>query len=176
MSWSSNAEVDLPGDASSDEDDCNDDDEAAGDSSEECDENGISVELEVDGECIGFNVDVEIREMSRTTVASPEAELPATGPGVVSEWTSFKIVGDNVDKNVRPSNQRIDHQTVLLHYFHAIAVRDRIDFSSLSDIAPEEITIDPDVLLPTSTDLELLTQEFEVLVARYSVCVCVCIL
>jgi len=40
MSWSSNAEVDLPGDASSDEDDCNDNDEAAGDSSEECDENG----------------------------------------------------------------------------------------------------------------------------------------
>jgi len=71
-------------------------------------------ELEVDGECIGFSLDAEIHEMSRTTVVSPEAELLATGPGVVSEWTSFKIVGDNVDKNVRPSNQRIDH-TKLSH-------------------------------------------------------------
>lgn len=41
---------------------------------------------------------------------------------------SYKIVGDNIDKNITPSFQRLDHQTKSVHYFHAFAVKDRIDF------------------------------------------------
>lgn len=32
-----------------------------------------------------------------------------------SPWTGFKIVGNNLDKNIRPSFQQIDHQTKPLH-------------------------------------------------------------
>ncbi len=42
---------------------------------------------------------------------------------------TFKIVGDNIDKTIRPREMRSDHQTRSLHYFHSYAVRDRIDIS-----------------------------------------------
>lgn len=35
-----------------------------------------------------------------------------------SDWKGFKIVGDNVDKNIRPSLQRFNNKTNSLHYFH----------------------------------------------------------
>lgn len=56
-------------------------------------------------------------------------------------WTGFKIVGDNIDKNIRPSFQRVNHQTVSLHYFHSCAVSDRINLLSLSDIAPSLVLL-----------------------------------
>ena len=39
---------------------------------------------------------------------------------------TYKIIGDNLDKNVKPSarDMRSDHQTRSLHYYHAYAVRD----------------------------------------------------
>ena len=43
---------------------------------------------------------------------------------------TYRIVGDNIDKNIKPRNMTSDHQTRSLHYFHAYAVRDRIDLSS----------------------------------------------
>ncbi len=46
---------------------------------------------------------------------------------------SFKIVGDNVDKNVTPRYLRINHRVKSLHYYHSFAVQDRIDVSNLSD-------------------------------------------
>ena len=43
-------------------------------------------------------------------------------------WQGFKIVGDNIDKNIRPSMQRLTHQTRSLHNFHSYAVKDRVSF------------------------------------------------
>ena len=40
----------------------------------------------------------------------------------------YKLVGDNIDKVVKPRHMRIDHQAKSLHYFHSYAVKDRIDF------------------------------------------------
>ena len=34
------------------------------------------------------------------------------------EWFGFKLVGDNIDKNVKPRNIRFSNQTTSLHYFH----------------------------------------------------------
>jgi len=51
------------------------------------------------------------------------------------QWPGFKIVGDNVDKNIKPSLQRITHQTKSLHYFHSCAVKDRVNLSSASDVS-----------------------------------------
>jgi len=82
----------------------------------------------------------------------------------VSKWAGFKIVGDNVDKNLRPSFQRIDYQTVSLHYFQFVI---GLIFHHYQMLCP----INPDILLPSATDLDLLKQEFEVLVARYEISV-----
>ena len=58
------------------------------------------------------------------------------------------IVGDNIDKNFRLSYQRQDRQTKSLHYFHAYAVKNRVDVSSLSDTRPTAV-ITPENFLPT---------------------------
>lgn len=49
---------------------------------------------------------------------------------------TYKLVGDNIDKEVRPRQMRSDHQTRYVHYFHTYALRDRIDLSAISDQAP----------------------------------------
>ncbi len=83
------------------------------------------------------------------------------------QWPGFKIVGDNIDKNVRPSHQRLDRQTQSLHHFHSYAVRDRLDLSAVSDSSPKvPPTIDPATILPSASDVCKLQQEFEVLVTR----------
>ena len=49
----------------------------------------------------------------------------------------FKLVGDNIDKNVRPRYLRSSiHRTESLHYFHSYAVRDRIGFNELPHKQP----------------------------------------
>ena len=62
-------------------------------------------------------------------------------PGVESvkvlNWSGFKVIGDNIDKTVRSGHQTLDSQTRSLHYFHAYAVKVRIDCSSLSDVVPD---------------------------------------
>lgn len=39
-------------------------------------------------------------------------------------WRGFKLVGDNLDKNIRPSFQRFNNRTDSLHYFHHYALLD----------------------------------------------------
>ena len=39
----------------------------------------------------------------------------------------FIVVDDNIDKNIRPSFQRENHQTQSLHYFHSYTARNRVD-------------------------------------------------
>ena len=47
----------------------------------------------------------------------------------------YKIVIDNIDKAVKPRYMRIDSQKKSLHYVQIYNVKDRIDFSSLSESA-----------------------------------------
>ena len=83
-----------------------------------------------------------------------------------SRSKSYKEVGDNLDKNIRPSFRRISHQTKSIHYFHTIAVKDHIDFSDLSDSVPHNIRISLTTLLSGSADLTNLLDEFQVIVTR----------
>ena len=78
------------------------------------------------------------------------------------------LVGDNIDKNVRPRNMRNDHQTRSLHYFHTYAVHDHVDISHFSSETsiPNVGTIQLDNLLPTNHDQQSLLRNFEVLVRR----------
>ena len=52
---------------------------------------------------------------------------------VKSSWKGFKIVGDNIDKNVRRSFQRVGFQTRSFYYVHSYAVLDSIDLSEYTD-------------------------------------------
>ena len=59
----------------------------------------------------------------------------------VSQWNGFKIVGDNLDKNITPRFMRHAKQTQSLHFFNAYAVK----LSSFSSYKPY-INIDVDLM------------------------------
>ena len=50
--------------------------------------------------------------------------------------TSYKIIGDNVDKNIVPRYIRSDNKVKSLHYYHSYAVKDRINTDSFGDVQP----------------------------------------
>lgn len=82
--------------------------------------------------------------------------------------TSFKLVGDNIDKNIRPRDMHIDHQGRSLHYFHTYAVRDRVDLSDVSDVpmSPDLSATNLTDLLPTAADHDQPVKNFAILMAR----------
>ena len=86
----------------------------------------------------------------------------------LDEWFGFKIVGDNIDIDIRPQHQTIDTRTQLLHYFHAFAVLDRIDLSSQSEVRPDvnPHEFDLQTLLPTSEDIQKLKSNFQVYISQ----------
>ena len=77
----------------------------------------------------------------------------------------YKIVGDNIDKNVRQSFQRMDMTTQSLHYFHSYAVKDRINTTAMSD-EPHAQRTNAESLLPSAADLEHVLEDFRALVSR----------
>ena len=83
-------------------------------------------------------------------------------------WPGFKLVGDNIDKTIKPRDMRINNQANSVHYFNVYAVRDRINFSHLSSnagmISPEDIKFD--AYYPSSDDDNKLLLNFEILVTR----------
>lgn len=103
--------------------------------------------------------DNEVEESAATT-----QELPQSS----GSWSGFKIVGDNVDKTVHASFQRSDDNTTRsLHHFHLYAVKDRVDFSSLSDSPPPPPeSIDYESLLPSESDIAAIKEEMAVLLSR----------
>jgi len=91
----------------------------------------------------------------------------AFAPTSVS-MNTYKLVGDNLDKNVKPCDMRIDNQTKSLHYFHMYALRDRIDLSSYEgkNFTTNIADIDLNRILPTQGDAEAVKANFSILVAR----------
>ena len=85
-----------------------------------------------------------------------------------SSLKTYKLTGDNLDKNVKPTEYRVDSQTKSLHYFQTYAVRDRIDLSSYDDTPPvvDESCINTKRLLPSESDSKKLTKNFTHHVAR----------
>ena len=77
----------------------------------------------------------------------------------------FVIVGDNIDKNVRPSFQRGDFQTESWHCFHSYAVANHVDVIHLSNNTLSAI-VTSDSVLPTKDDLLEIYKDVEVLVSR----------
>ena len=53
----------------------------------------------------------------------------------LNEWSGFKLVGDNIDKTIKPRDMQLNNEPTSLHYFNVCDVKDRIDFSHLSSNA-----------------------------------------
>ena len=81
------------------------------------------------------------------------------------ECCGFVIVGDNLDKNFRPSHQRVDRHTQSLHIFHSCAIKNRVDVSSLSD-KPASAVLSDKLLLLNCEDVTKILQDFEILISR----------
>lgn len=79
---------------------------------------------------------------------------------------SYKLVGDNIDKDIKPRNMRIDHRTKSLHYFNAYAIKDRIDTSHLVESHNSSPQLCLNDILPTNQDYSTLKSNFTVLVSR----------
>lgn len=80
----------------------------------------------------------------------------------------FKLVGDNVDKNVKPRNMHSDRQTQSLHFFNVYAVADRIDLSHKSNNVAlvDYDEVDLSKLLPTADDEKAIHMNFCTLISR----------
>lgn len=81
---------------------------------------------------------------------------------------TYRIVGDNIDKEIKPRNMTSEHQKQGLHYFHMYAVRDRVDLSGYSSEAPKPDigTMDLETLLPSHDDERALQENFVFLTGR----------
>ena len=77
----------------------------------------------------------------------------------------YVLVIDNIDLNVRRSNQRIGQTTNSYHFCHGYALQNRVDSTGLPDGMPSGV-LSPDVVLPNKEDLESILSDFAVLVSR----------
>ena len=83
----------------------------------------------------------------------------------------YKIVGDNIDKNVRPRYTRQHSKTLSMHCYHSYAVRDRVNISGLSDEVPNLqrvplLSVPVTDILPSQTDEISIKHNFAILVSR----------
>jgi L1 cell adhesion molecule like protein len=81
---------------------------------------------------------------------------------------TFKIIGDNIDKEVKPRDMRSDHQTRSLHYFHAYALRDQLNLDKCDDSASalDLSSIDLRLLFPSKDDNTEIRKNMCILMAR----------
>ena len=89
----------------------------------------------------------------------------STAPSVSQPTSGLKLVIDNIDKTVKPRHQRIDAQTQSLHYIQVYAVKDRIDYTSLSHSPPPAGKPVYD-LIPSTDVYQKLKSNFKEIVVR----------
>lgn len=97
---------------------------------------------------------------------SPAISYNPSSP--TQQWHGYKIVGDNLDKNVKPRNQTLERQTHSLHYFNCYAVHDRLNLSTYSDDPPDIdlTTLDTNTMLPSQEDLDGLIHNMAIIAGR----------
>ena len=86
-------------------------------------------------------------------------------------YTSYKIVGDNIDKKVKPQHMRVDRQARMFNSFHMYGVKTRITPPELlrTDDSPsygEFMCLELDDILPTTDDKSQMLDDYCVVFAR----------
>lgn len=82
--------------------------------------------------------------------STPQSQFRSSQHSTSAEWCGFKVVGDNIDKTIKPRYMResTGHGSQSLHYFHSYAVKDRVNLSNCSD-------------LPTKAPVEWTTEKYQ---------------
>ncbi len=106
--------------------------------------------------CISFNC----------TVVVPTPSLSLQFPTL-----GYKLVGDNIDIGVKTRYMRLErYENKSLHYFHCLAVQNRIDHSHKPDVHPDTCLPSPlhraSTLLPSLADDRSLRNDFITCVSR----------
>jgi L1 cell adhesion molecule like protein len=89
--------------------------------------------------------------------------------GFSTNWSGFTIVGDNLDRNIRPRHQSLDSRTVSLHFFNSYAAKDRIDLSSFENT---EVSFDDmrsyniEKLLISTNDINSILKNASIIIGR----------
>ena len=107
--------------------------------------------------------------IGQAAVAGEMHSQPALHVAGESAPHVYKMVFDNIDKNIKPRDMRADAQTISLHYVQIYSVRSRINFSSLSTTpkcAHGEVNNVMFDILPSEDDYKQLQHNFAVHVAR----------
>ena len=119
-------------------------------------------------QCSGSSISSTDCEQSSSTSLSPVSSSSDEMSGPRPLLETYKLVGDNLDKNIRPREMRSDHQTRSLHFFHTYAVHDRVNLSGLSNKAqlPNLSLVDLETLLPSTADNEAMLKNFSILIGR----------
>ncbi len=114
---------------------------------------------------LDFSLITELSSLSSPHLTKVDEEPT---PETDSEpWAGFKLVGDNVDKTIKPRHMREDRQTRSAHYFHLYATKDRIDLSHIPDNSrPVNVAPPLEELLPSPADEKALMGNLSVLVSR----------
>ena len=101
-------------------------------------------------------------DMRDSLLATPQVQC------TTATINTFRIVGDNIDKTVKPRNMRLDNQARSLHYFNSYAVKDRVNLLHLSPactiVNSKDINIEK--LLPTQEDIQNIKDNICILVSR----------
>ena len=86
----------------------------------------------------------------------------------MADDNTFKFIGDNLDKKVGVSNERLDHHGKMEHMFSILAVRSRLPQLSLSHTGQvtDVMSLPWESLLPTQNDIGRVKKNLVVLVSR----------
>ena len=75
------------------------------------------------------------------------------------------LVIDNIDLNVRRSDQRVDRTTKSYHFCNGYALLNRVNSTQLVDQTPSG-SLSLDQILPNKTDADKIMADFEIIVSR----------
>lgn len=78
----------------------------------------------------------------------------------------FVVCIDNVDMNVRRSDQRVGRTTQSYHFCQGYTALNRVDSTKLVDRPPSGV-LSVDQILPSTADIDSILDDFTVLVERY---------
>ena len=110
-------------------------------------------------------IEEELSTASSTSGSSPPSPArPAQDLGYVS----YVLVGDNVDKTIRPRHMSMEHQSQSLHYFQCYAALDRVDFRHLPNDSPigKVSELPMSSFLPNLADCSALRENYAILIGR----------
>ena len=81
---------------------------------------------------------------------------------------NWKLVGDNLDLTIKVRDMRLDNPNQQYHFFHTIAVQDRVRTAHLNDSRPQQLVsnLSTSDFVLSSSDYKRLRSDLIVLVSR----------